>query len=78
MVYSSFHKDGHGCAHLDIHMHDHIYHARVCTYKHTCSDSCLALRYSISLYLIRKRDQSLRSSLHSLLSEQRGEAIALG
>lgn len=74
MSCSSFHMDRHGCTHLDVHMPSHTYHTRV----HACNESCLNLRYSISPNLIRKKDRSLSSSLHSLLSEQRGEAVALG
>lgn len=68
-------------AHTWTFTHMTIYTTHACAHTSTravSSDSGLTLHYSISLYLIRKRDQFLRSSLYCLLSEQRGEAIALG
>lgn len=56
---SSFRMDGHGCTHLDIHIHNHTdLHVRAHTLEcaHTnMHESCLNLHYSISLYLIREK-----------------------
>lgn len=77
MTYSSFHMGVHTWTftHMTIYTTDSCAHAST---HAVSSDSCLILRSSVSPYQIRKRDQFLSSSLHSLLSEQRGEAIALG